>query len=833
MCLVGFFHRGFNQHFLTVCALLCLLSPATAITTTSQNKVEIDNVIQRLNYGTIFKSEGTLQLSREYWIHTFQIPIPSDINIPKGFSVNRHSCSQLIDCQFQQSLLDQVHGVQLELYSHVSKTLKFIKNVIPFHKSDKSKKQRRALLPFIGSLYKGLFGTATMDDVNILASHINSLTKTTINMANALKQHTSHMSSYMATANKRMDNLQKGISNNYKAISKISKTFFLDLQHLKMVLANTSKILTEQIDLSSKLRADIDNLHSSVLALIQGKLTPTFLPKYTLHKTITEIQKILSKTQPNFFVSQTQIPWYYQHADFFYARRKNSLFISVKFPVTSHREPLHLYKVISYPVPINSTSSHATNILHLPTYFAVTSHQQFYATFSTSDLETCQHDTSNIHCSFNKALTPVTSPSCTIGLFANNKKWIKDFCVFRYFQDILKPDIIELSSTSVLLFNSWNIELTCPKKQELLPGCKFCILNVPCKCTLTTKDLYYSPKLIDCHKSLNLNISVAHPVNLALLHEFFDESKLQSILGDTTFAESVTVDLPNFNLYAHNYNQFLANDHKAHLNLSKMVKAAKKDELVFQSLTEPLLEGDIKINSSWPSVSDIIDFVALGISIIAILGVIFTFLKLRKLLTVITILQTTASVKSESQIPSFIYKVESTPTPDPSEFDLLIQNFSWNHASVIMNAIVVLLLLFCFLYNFYLRRKNRFTQIVIELTTGGECIFIPVLNLPLCPSFWKIEPPSDIFQINVTAFPFASTMQFDWIGFNVTNISGTRTINIKPKVSLDFFSALKAKRITEQPYDVHILVSHHNVYQSLPYHGTFVIDALNAKEHLP
>lgn len=65
-------------------------------------------------------------------------------------------------------------------------------------------------------------------------------------------------------------------------------------------------------------------------------------------------------------------------------------------------------------------------------------------------------------------------------------------------------------------------------------------------------------------------------------------------------------------------------------------------------------------------------------------------------------------------------------------------------------------------------------------------------------------------------------MKFDWIGFNVTNISGTRTINVKSKVSLDFFSALKAKRITEKPYEVHILVSHHNVYKSLPHHGTFI-----------
>ena len=80
------------------------------------------------------------------------------------------------------------------------------------------------------------------------------------------------------------------------------------------------------------------------------------------------------------------------------ARNKHSLYIIVKFPITSHREPLQLdlYNVISYPVPINSTASHATKIIQLPTYFAVTSHQQYNTTFTTAELATCQHDSTKI-----------------------------------------------------------------------------------------------------------------------------------------------------------------------------------------------------------------------------------------------------------------------------------------------------------------------------------------------------------------------------------------------------------------------------------------------------
>ena len=829
-CLLNVFLGLGQWHWIPFCivTLVCLIPVSNAIpASTKQINMEIDNVIHRLNYGTLFKSMGNLHLSREYWYQTFKIPIPGQISVPKGFSINKQSCSHH-NCNFFQSLLTQIHKIQVETYQHVNKTLNFFRSVIPYHKKA-PKRRTRSLLPFVGSLSKSLFGTATMEDVNILASHINSLTKTSMNVINALQKQNGQMTSFMATSNKRMDNLQSGISNNFKAISTLSKTFFIDLQHLQIVIENTTEILINQIDLASQLRSNFDNLHNSILALIQGKLTPFFISKTTLHHAIVEITKILADKEPKFYLTQTQVNWYYQYAKYFYARHKNSLFITVKFPLTSQKEPMNIYKVISYPVPINSTSSHGTSLLHLPQYFAVTSHQQFYTTFTVAELETCQQESTMTQCTFNKALTPVTTPSCIIGLFANHKQWIKDFCNFRFLENVINSDIIELSKTSVLAYNAWNIEMNCPNKQELLPGCKFCILNVPCRCTLTTKDLFYSPKLVNCHKSLE-NITIAHPVNLALLQEFFNDTTLKSIFGDSTFLNPIQVNLPDFKMYTHSYNQFLAADQKAHLNLSKMVQVAKKDQVIFKSLAEPLLEGNIEISSSWPNTSDILNIVAIGLAILAIFGVIFTIFKVRKLLVIITVLQQVNSAKSEP-LPSFIYKTLQSTTPPPSEFDLMLENFSWNHASVLISSLVICMLLVIVLKQCYSKRKLQCTQIVFELTNGGECVLIPVLSLPLCPSFWKLVPPSEIHEISVHFSLFSSKMFINWTGFSVTNIKGTRTINVKTEIKLDVFTAYKAKRITQQPFDAHILVSHHGLYQPLPHFGTFIIDAMNMKQH--
>ena len=39
--------------------------------------------LQRMNYGVLFEPEGHLQLSRENWIHTFEVELPEKINMHK------------------------------------------------------------------------------------------------------------------------------------------------------------------------------------------------------------------------------------------------------------------------------------------------------------------------------------------------------------------------------------------------------------------------------------------------------------------------------------------------------------------------------------------------------------------------------------------------------------------------------------------------------------------------------------------------------------------------------------------------------------------------------
>ena len=180
------------------------------------------------------------------------------------------------------------------------------------------------------------------------------------------------------------------------------------------------------------------------------------------------------------------------------------------------------------------------------------------------------------------------------------------------------------------------------------------------------------------------------------------------------------------------------NQYVKHINakfsLEKLASSSKKDELSFQSLAEPLMEG--QFNSQIP------DFTTIPQCILTVIycACVWSFCTNRRLKLALLI---TIGIKEAraATVPSFIYErsTSATPSNDFSEMTAeFFSEFSWVHASVIIGIIVMILMLVALgvMYNLY--RKRRGTTILLEITNGHSCISIPVVKLPLCPSYWSI-----------------------------------------------------------------------------------------------
>ena len=134
---------------------------------------------------------------------------------------------------------------------------------------------------------------------------------------------------------------------------------------------------------------------------------------------------------PGFHVSHTPIKQLYTSNQFLLARQNNTLFITLKLPISTQKDALKLFDVLAFPVSINTMSEHATQHLSLPSHFAISANHEFYTTFSETEINKCTGD-KHRYCFFNKALLPIMTQSCILALFTNSKETVHLLCDFRF-----------------------------------------------------------------------------------------------------------------------------------------------------------------------------------------------------------------------------------------------------------------------------------------------------------------------------------------------------------------------------------------------------------------
>ncbi|XP_052809655.1 uncharacterized protein LOC128238123 isoform X1 [Mya arenaria] len=757
--------------------------------------------LQRLNYGVVFESQDPVQLATESWIHKFAIELPESINI-----VDLTGCSEgPKTCKIVNEVLLEINQVREETEVMINNTIDSIIRLIPERNLVKQR-SRRALLPFIGSISKSIFGTATTNDVENLARHINALNKLTRNMANSIQQHDNNLSSYMHTMDRRIENIVEGMKENEMAIQHIQTQLYETFGNLERSFSTMSVLIAKQIQKSRKLEHLFNKLLDGIYDLVEGKLSPHLVAPSVMATTLSDFQGLLHDKFSGYNLVYKNHHEIYKNVDIIFTRQGSKLFISVKFPISTFNKPLSLFKVISLPVPINNTSNHATQLLDLPQLFAITGDSQYYGTFDMTELNSCKTGKTKI-CTFNKALYPITHDTCISALFNDDKSLIKANCNFRFLISHLSSEILPLSHTTILVYNVDIVEFDCKTGQRMVKGCNFCIIHEPCECSVSTATIYLPQRLSTCNQNTTSRL---HPVNLALLQQFFNDTELQNIDSNSLFENPLSVDVPQFQIYNHTMQNIIADDRKAHLSLEKMAQSAKTDAMVFQSLTDPLLTGDIMLEDNWPSTDDILLYCTTSIAAFCLIALILISLKLRKLMIVVSVLQNTGVQKVQATtLPSFIYKKPET-TPAPTNYIWEQLGITLDHyilAFVIMSCVMVSVLL---VKTCTCRLRNRSCQIVLELTNGFSCVFVPIYNLSMCPTYWNIRVPQSISCISIQGL-WTPILSFDWDDFHVENKLTHQKNNVASTVRVGPLAARRIRHIMHTSYSANFYAKHGNL----------------------
>ena len=222
-----------------------------------------------------------------------------------------------------------------------------------------------------------------------------------------------------------------------------------------------------------------------------------------------------------------------------------------------------------------------------------------------------------------------------------------------------------------------------------------------------------------------------------------------------------------------------------------MADKAKKDEVIFKSLSEPMLDGQIPIKNNWPDFNVILVFIIGGLVVTASFVILWMFFKIRSLAAPVVILQQINQAKAfPTVLSSFIYKqVTEAASTSSLSVDMTLK---WDHALFFLN-IMILAVLFIVLLKIYKHSHLHIPWLYAEITTINDCILLPIMRLPLCPTQCLVQGPYSITNLNVHGSCLSSTLKVRWPDFYVLNGVTGQKLKVTEKIKVSVFQLSKLK----------------------------------------
>ena len=798
--------------------LLLCLTPATATT------------INRVNFGVIFEQAATVDTVYDFWTHTYQVVLPtvpamqthhincdnqeSDLDqckimqqvvLPEEPTLQQHKvkCSdQEIyhqQCKVMQHGFETVGRVRQNYRDHIIDSLQLARSLMKVnspvpHSRSRSK---RSLLPFIGDLSHSLFGTATEKEMSQVRQHVELLEKRSDRMNEAFSNFSDHLSSFIQVSNSRYENLEVGIMDNHQALGILANRQAALSASLRDDM-KLSSLLTQEVYLAMSLKQGLQNFIEGIYSLLNHKLSPYLISFNDVQETIKSINSKLTSKHARLNARDLSARDFYDLDNFVWTFRNNSVFISVKFPLVTAFSVVDIFKTYSFPVPINATASHCTQIVNLPPYIAFSRDHLYYA-FPEAGM--WKNNILNVQ-ERSLPLHPVSKPNCITALFFKNKKQIKELCDFRIRLNAVSPNIIHLNHGQYLVSNISQLFLTCPYGHSRIPGCTFCVFSVPCLCDISADGMYFPPRLNHCKDDIT-TATMSHTVNLALFMHLYKEERVAHIDAVTTFTDTPrTSDLPDIHLFSHNFSEIIADDKLSDLSLKRVADAVDNDKHVFQTLSDPILDSlnyygdDEPLSLTW--ILSVTDTAVLGVVVLVIIFIISKISAISRTLAAIQLAQAVQSYIDIIPTEKTMSTENPFVCPPPPQYDY--------HLFAIL---VIGLLTMLFIAYKYVTRQIRHANISLEITSGKDCVFVPLAIVPYCPKFYHCQADDNFSNFKVVGW-LRPILVWSKGSFKATHLLDNTQLGIPQSVNVSFTQGLKLRQIFKVQFYAYIVAQHAN-----------------------
>ena len=695
-------------------------------------------------------------------------------------------------CSIHEDTARRLLKLQRETDQSIKDTVNNIKLLIPEHRNNQTRsRSHRSVLPVIGDISSSVFGTATERDVKHLRKHLINMYQQNQRMSKTFQQQENNLASYMTAVDDRISNAMHGIEENHKLFHNITEEMQITLESTMHVWSKLSDVTLQYIKNTQQLELRMQQIAVGVQEIINGKLSPFLIPVSTINETLNHLKDLLNTKYPEFHIVNTNMNYYYETLTVNTVRSGNTIFITISIPISSSHNIFKLYQVLSFPVPLNHTTKHATQLSETSPYIAVSSNS--FIEMSHFSYSQCT-GTNFKHCSLLLGQQSISHLTCISAIFFQYTTDVKSLCNFEFIHSGVKEFILELEPSKVLMSAVNNVSISCANlPNQIQSGCNFCVLNIPCHCSLQAGSFHLPSRINNCHSNSNQQITKLYPVNLALLQSFFDDKQINAILGDTLYSKRLNATVPNFKLYEHEFSNTLTKDHKLRLDLKQMAHYAKNNASIYQSIIDPIFAGDWQPQEKSLSDKYLFDIILIAIVILSVLSSTLAIYRTHKLLIVVRTLTNIKAYAMELEPPVLTWKGETThePTTTPSVND------SNDNLFVTWLAILTVVVICKIVHKLIKRCRNKgHTKISIQVSNGVNCLTIPVLSLYLCSDSLMVH--KDHILLNIRKTKCIPVLCISWNQTKVINKLNGSAIKLPTSISINPYQCIQIHNMLQQ-----------------------------------
>jgi len=324
-----------------------------------------------------------------------------------------------------QSINEAVDGVNMILNSPV------------ISDNNATRYAREPALGFIGRLSRNLFGTATTNDLSIVAAKMNQAIARINRQDTANQDQFQLLQSAINASSTAIDNLQRGMVLNFRMITSISEwqneTYYifrnqsLDIQKIAGSVLDLQNyvegVLARKLSMFDKLQQVAilsENFLKALSQLTSGYLSPHLVPPRILKENIKMVQRALNKIYRGHRLVHTDLSYYYNgHHLTSYTYTERYLFLYVQVPFALESSLFDVYSVHSFPIPLKPGDPAAfgyTKVDELTDYIAVSNDRDRYVEMDRAEMSLCDQ-TRIMNCPKVQVIRRRPALNCTSSIF--------------------------------------------------------------------------------------------------------------------------------------------------------------------------------------------------------------------------------------------------------------------------------------------------------------------------------------------------------------------------------------------------------------------------------